>query len=132
MGLIRARIRPSLRKFDPRDSTNKYRAKGRVWYVRTLGIPILIFYHLDLIGSRINLDKEFKPGKENIHAGKAEVYGMTYGPFYIVMNCGKRTQTVPVPKIYRGSKDVQTGKKFSKSKMKVKRGETIVLYNEKG
>jgi len=68
-------------------------------------------------------DKDFKPGKENIHAGKAEVYGMTYGPFYVVMNCGKRAQSVPVPRIYRGSKNIQTGKTYSKSKMKVKRGE---------
>ena len=74
--------------------------------------------------------KDFKPGRENIHAGKATVYGMAYGPFCIVMNCGRRTETIPIPKEYRGSKDLVTGEVFKKGKMKVKRGVTAVLYRE--
>jgi hypothetical protein len=75
-------------------------------------------------------EKDFKPGKENIHAGKAQVYGMSYGPFCIVMNCGNRAQSIPIPKAYQGAKNLETDEVFSKTRLKVQRGQTVVLYLE--
>jgi len=75
-------------------------------------------------------EKDYRPGKESIHAGKANVYGMAYGPFCIVMNCGKRADSIPIPAAYNGTKNLVTGVVFKSGKMKVKRGETVVLFRE--
>lgn len=75
--------------------------------------------------------KDFKPGKENIHAGKADLYLLEYGPYFIAMNCHRsKTFTFEVPSPFRESKDLVSKERVSKSKMKIRGQETIVLYRE--
>lgn len=75
--------------------------------------------------------KDFKPGKENIYAGKADLYLLPYGPYFIAMNCHKsRSFSFDVPDEYLKSRDLVSGKSVSKSKLKVSSGETVVLYQK--
>ena len=75
--------------------------------------------------------KDFKPGTENINAGKGEFYGLNYGPFSIVMNCSQsKTFNFDIPKAFRGATNMVTGKVVNKSRIKVKPQETVVLCNQ--
>lgn len=54
----------------------------------------------ELIIARVPESIPFKPGDENIHAGKAQLYTLHYGPYFIAMNTttGKTfTATLPAP-----------------------------------
>lgn len=74
--------------------------------------------------------KDFKPGDENIHAGKGEFYGLNYGPFCIVMNCStSRTFNFDIPKEFQGATNMVTGEAVNKPRMRVKSEETVVLCN---
>ena len=74
---------------------------------------------------------DFKPGKENLYAGKGKQYLMTYGQYCIAMNCESKKFTFEIPREFVGAK-VLAGetKTVSKVKYKLQGYETLVLYKE--
>ena len=59
---------------------------------------------------------------------KADLYLLEYGRYYIAMNCGQRSYNFPVPQDFLSAKDLVTRKAVAKPKLKIKRGQTIVLF----
>ncbi|EMI52876.1 hypothetical protein [Rhodopirellula sallentina] len=75
--------------------------------------------------------KDFKPGKENYHAGKGEFYLMQYGNYCIAMNCNRtRKFTFPIPDGFDGSRNLVDNTTADSSQHSVKPLETVVLYRE--
>ncbi len=75
--------------------------------------------------------KDFKPGKENIYAGKADLYLLHYGPYYIAMNCSRsRSFSFDVPDRFLDSKNLVTKERVTRSKLKIRGKETIVLFQK--
>lgn len=53
--------------------------------------------------AKVPADVKFKPGDENIHAGRATFYTLRYGPYLVAMNTTKdRTFELVVPEDWRG------------------------------
>ena len=76
-------------------------------------------------------NKDFKPGKENIYAGKADLYLLEYGNYFIAMNChSSRSYSFDVPDAFAGSKNLVSGESISKNKLRVEKAQTIVLYRK--
>ena len=75
--------------------------------------------------------KDFKPGKENLYAGKGKQYLMVYGPYCIAMNCTSKKITFEIPSEFVGA-EVLSGetKEDVKAKYKLQGYETLVLYKE--
>lgn len=72
--------------------------------------------------------KGFKPGKENVYAGKGDFYTLRYGPYLIAMNCtADQRFTLPLP---RGESFVRLPEKqaVSGAGVEVGPGETLALY----
>ena len=76
--------------------------------------------------------KDFKPGKENLYAGKGTQYLMTYGQYCIAMNCQSKRITFDIPPDFIGAK-VLAGKTKTevRAKYRLQGYETLVLYKEK-
>ena len=74
----------------------------------------------------------FKPGKENLYAGKGTQYLMTYGQYCVAMNCQSKSITFDIPEDFVGAKPLSEGADSPiKSKYKLKPFETLVLYKDK-
>ena len=75
--------------------------------------------------------KDFKPGKENLYAGKGNQYLMIYGQYCIAMNCESKKITFDIPPDFIGAK-VLAGETETdvKAKYKLQGYETLVLYKE--
>ena len=71
----------------------------------------------------------FKPGKENLYAGKGEQYLLTFGDYCIAMNCSSKSFSFPIPEEFVGAK-VLSPKSTSeaKSRCRLKAKETLVLF----
>lgn len=73
--------------------------------------------------------KDYKPGRENFHAGKATYYQMTYGPYCIAMNCSyTKKQTFNVPDEFLAAVDLTDNEQPAKDRYSIKPRETVVLY----
>ena len=76
--------------------------------------------------------KDFRPGDENLYAGKGQQYLMVYGHYCIAMNCDSRKRiTFDIPPEFVGAK-VLAGEIKSEvgSKYRIMPNETLVLYKE--
>ncbi len=74
---------------------------------------------------------EYKPGKENIFAGKGSFYLMEYGPYLVAMNCqAAGSKSFTLPERFGGAVDVVTGQALdaSTSRMTLEPLQTVVLY----
>lgn len=73
----------------------------------------------------------YKPGEENVYAGRASFYTMVYGKYLIAMNTTKdKTFDLPIPASFRNATDLRTKKSIGKSTgLKVNPGSTVVLYS---
>jgi len=61
---------------------------------------------------------KFKPGDENIYAGKADLYKMTYGNYFIVMNTSSdKTFEVKVPEYFQKGKILTIGENEGSHKL---------------
>ncbi|MBC8054219.1 MAG: hypothetical protein H7Y13_14245 [Sphingobacteriaceae bacterium] len=73
---------------------------------------------------------KFKPGDENIYAGKADFYTCSYGKYLIGMNSSAdKTFELEIPKGYTMAPDLVSGKTFNLSApVKIAPRSTVVLY----
>jgi hypothetical protein len=74
---------------------------------------------------------KFKPGDENIYAGKGTFYTLRYGPYLIAMNCTTdRTFDLAVPQEMAGAKELVSGRAVaSTANLKVAPRSTMVLWH---
>jgi hypothetical protein len=76
-------------------------------------------------------DDSYDVGDEHPKAGKAQLYKMGYGPYFIAMNCDdKKTFQFEMPPAFIGSKDLVSGQVANAPKVNLKPGMTIVLCND--
>ncbi|MGJ8638532.1 MAG: hypothetical protein ACSHYA_03990 [Opitutaceae bacterium] len=84
--------------------------------------------------ARVPSDIDFKPGNENVFAGKGNFYTLQYGPYLIGMNCTTdKTYDLEIPESLMGEqvKNLTDGSSFKAfGKLAVKPRSTIVLYKE--
>ncbi len=82
--------------------------------------------------AKVPRDQEnYKPGKENPHAGKGDFYLMRYGSYLIAMNCTRqRSFQFDVPEEFRGSTDRVSGSPVTASSITAKPWQTIVLVRK--
>ncbi len=75
----------------------------------------------------------FRPGDENVNAGKGSFYKLRYGPYLIAMNCTKdKTYQLEIPEGYPGAKELVTGKIIARDEtLNVAALSTVVLYLDK-
>lgn len=72
----------------------------------------------------------FQPGKESPFAGKANTYELSYGPYFIVMNChASKNHSTAVPSTFQRSVRLDTHETFSGKDITVPPGTTLVLSN---
>jgi len=70
----------------------------------------------------------FKPGQENMHAGRASFYKLRYGNYLIGVNASAdQTYTLPLPPNIKQAHDLVTGKPVTQSQT-VRPQSTAVLY----
>lgn len=75
--------------------------------------------------------KDFRPGQENVYAGKGDFYRCRYGPYLIGMNCtDEKTFELTLPEDAPAeAKDVMSGEiRQLDGPLTVEPGQTIVLY----
>jgi hypothetical protein len=73
--------------------------------------------------------EDFKPGHENMYAGKGNFYIMQYGSYLIAMNCTKdKSYPLEIPAKFKGTKNLVDDKKVELSQITVKPMQTVVLY----
>ena len=71
----------------------------------------------------------FKPGQENVYAGRGEFYRFQYGPYLIGMNMSKqRAFDLKAPTGTGSAKDLVTGKTLVGDTVKVAPRSTVVLF----
>lgn len=74
---------------------------------------------------------KYLPGEDNIYAGRADLYVLTYGPYYIAMNSSKsKTFDVDLPKRAGSAQELVAGIEVpaSISQLRLAPGQTVVLY----
>ncbi|MEI6892222.1 MAG: hypothetical protein V5783_08635 [Pontiella sp.] len=75
--------------------------------------------------------RDYKPGKENIFAGKGSFYLLEYGDYLIAMNCTKdQAFNFVVPEPFKGAKDLVSGKRLAGKDIAVAPWQTMVLYKK--
>ena len=77
--------------------------------------------------------KGYRPGKENAYAGKADLYKLTYGPYFIAMNCHpNRTFLIKVPNDFEKAINLTASdaKSNLSSGLKLRAGQSLVLYRQ--
>ncbi len=73
-------------------------------------------------------DDSYEFGQEHTDAGKAQLYTMSYGPYFIAMNCDDReTFRVELPEEFVGAKDLVSGQLVKFPSASLRAGQTIVL-----
>jgi hypothetical protein len=72
----------------------------------------------------------FRPGEENVYAGKGTFYTLRYGPYLIGMNCTKdKTYQLRIPEGYPQTMELVSGKIIAPNKtLNVPPLSTVVLY----
>jgi hypothetical protein len=79
--------------------------------------------------AKIPAGVRFKPGDENVHAGKGTFYALRYGPYLIAMNCTTdRTFDLDVPDDMAGAVNLTAGRAVASSALKVGPRSTVVLW----
>jgi hypothetical protein len=79
--------------------------------------------------ARVPAGVKFKPGDENIYAGKGTFYAMRYGPYLIGMNCTTdRTFDLNVPAHMSDARELTGGKQIEAGVLKVGPRSTVVLW----
>ncbi|MDF7799239.1 hypothetical protein P4C99_07170 [Pontiellaceae bacterium B1224] len=72
---------------------------------------------------------DYKPGRENIYAGKGTFYRLEYGNYLIAMNCTKDERfELHIPEAFAGAKDLVSAAVVSGSAIMVKPRQTVVLF----
>jgi hypothetical protein len=75
---------------------------------------------------------DYKPGRENIYAGKGTFYRLVYGDYLIAMNCTQdQSFDFDIPADFAGAKDLVRGKPVNTLIGIVAPWQTIVLYRAK-
>ncbi len=78
--------------------------------------------------ARVRGDDSYEPGREHIQAGKAQLYTMNYGDYFIAMNCDdKESFRVDLPEEFIGSKDLVSEQVAKFPTANLRPGMTIVL-----
>ncbi len=73
----------------------------------------------------------YKPGRENIYAGKGSFYLLEYGDYLVAMNCTKDQRfEFAVPDAFVGAVDLVSGSIMNNENASVAPGQTIVLYKK--
>ncbi|MCZ4223465.1 hypothetical protein O0931_09165 [Pedobacter sp. SJ11] len=82
--------------------------------------------------AKIPAGVKFKPGDENVYAGKADFYCMVYGKYLIAMNTRKnKNYEFTIPKEFQNSKELVSKKDVgTKYKIIIEPESTIVLYKK--
>ena len=76
--------------------------------------------------------KDFRPGDENLYAGKGTQYLMVYGRYCVAMNCQSKSTNFDVPEDFVGAEILsESTESIAETKYKLKPNETLVLYREK-
>ncbi|MCD0487632.1 hypothetical protein LPB86_05295 [Pedobacter sp. MC2016-14] len=79
--------------------------------------------------AKIPKDIKFKPGDENVYAGKASFYTMEYGQYLIAMNTtNDKNFELTIPASFKNAMDLKTKKKISAHTIKVSPLSTVVYY----
>jgi hypothetical protein len=74
-------------------------------------------------------DVSYKVGKENIHAGKSNFYLMSYGRYFVAMNCTENeSYPVDIPAEFVGAQDLVSGQLNSTNSVSIAPQQTMVLY----
>lgn len=112
------------------DWTNMGFGKGREeQYYRNLGMKLAMAGQKQPIANVPRDVKTYETGQENIYAGKGDLYIMTYGSYFVAMNCtDKRSLSIDVPEKFLGGKDLVSGQTCNVQKVRIKPKQTIVLY----
>jgi hypothetical protein len=76
---------------------------------------------------------KFRPGDENVYAGKGSFYTLRYGDYLIGMNCtASKTYELKIPDDYKQASDLVSGEKIQTDKaISVAPLSTVVLYKGK-
>ncbi len=112
------------------DRTNQEFSRGRAenWY-EAQGIHQAMA-GVELPIARVTGDDSYEVGREHILAGRAQLYTMSYGPYFIAMNCDADERfSVEIPAAFSGAKDLVTGEVVEQTQVGLKPGSTIVLCN---
>jgi hypothetical protein len=110
------------------ERTNMEFSKGREenWYTQQGIYQAMAGVELPI--AKVRGDDSFTFGGEHIQAGKAQLYTLNYGPYFIAMNCDdSETFRVEVPEDFIGAKDLVSGQLVKFPKANLKPGITIVL-----
>jgi hypothetical protein len=79
--------------------------------------------------AKIPAGVRFKPGDENVHAGKGTFYALRYGPYLIAMNCtADRTFDLDMPDDMTGAVSLTADRTVASSALKVGPRSTVVLW----
>ena len=81
--------------------------------------------------AKVRGDDSYEVGQEHIQAGKAQLYTLEYGNYFIAMNCdGKESFRVDLPEAFVGAKDLVSKQLVKFPKANLKPGKTIVLCKD--
>jgi hypothetical protein len=76
--------------------------------------------------------EDYKPGKENIFAGKGDFYLLEYGNYLIAMNCTKnKSFPLDIPESFVGTKELVSGNRVGTGTVEIAPSKTVVLYRGK-
>ncbi|MEI6892110.1 MAG: hypothetical protein V5783_08070 [Pontiella sp.] len=110
------------------ERTNMEFSKGREegWYTGQ-GIYQAMAWIEEPIAN-VRGDDSFEAGDEHPQAGKAQLYMMEYGPYFIAMNCDDQESfRIDLPKEFVGSKDLVSKQIVKFPTANLRPGKTIVL-----
>ena len=126
---INTGFKPSGMKFEIPDRVNQPFTSRFEEDYRKQGTDFAMAHQIYPIAAMPPFIKDFKPGKENLYAGKGTQYLMVYGQYCIAMNCEKKSITFDIPRDFIGAKVLTEGdEKEIKAKYRLKPLETLVLY----
>ena len=129
--VINTGFKPSGMTFEIPDRVNMAFTKKYEDEYKKQGTKFSMAHQIYPIAAMPSFIEGFKPGKENLYAGKGTQYLMTYGPYCVAMNCQSKSVTFDIPKDFVGAKPLTEGVNSPiKSKYKLKSFETLVLYKD--
>lgn len=71
---------------------------------------------------------DYAVGTENLYAGKGDLYLMSYGSYFVAMNCTKKNvSNFDLPAEFVGAKDLVSGQVFKVSNAKISPMQRIVF-----
>ncbi len=115
------------------DHTNVGFGKGRAEeYYRDRGLHLAAAGLQQPIAEVPASDETYEVGRENLHAGKGDLYLMSYGNYFFAMNCTeKESFRFDLPEAFIGSTDLVSGQRCGMPNVSISPGQTIVFYREK-